>query len=119
MGGDITSKEFRRLNSVIRRKRQERTEELISKAFQKAQAIASLLKNRYGAERVFLYGSLACGGFREGSDIDILVEGFQGSYWKMYTEAEDLASPFNVSIALYEDAAPSLREAALKGGMLL
>ncbi|MDI3280782.1 MAG: nucleotidyltransferase domain-containing protein [Bacillota bacterium] len=78
-----------------------------------------LLKERYGAQRVFLYGSLAWGGFREGSDLDLLVEGFAGPYWPMYLEAERLGAPFEVNMVLAEEAHPSLLEAVRKDGIPL
>lgn len=36
-------------------------------------AIANRLRDRYGAERVLVYGSVACGEPTEHSDIDLLV----------------------------------------------
>ncbi|HHW41758.1 MAG TPA: nucleotidyltransferase domain-containing protein [Syntrophomonadaceae bacterium] len=46
------------------------------------------------SKQVYLYGSLAWGGFTEGSDIDILVTGYQGhDFWKMYVEAERTGAP--------------------------
>jgi predicted nucleotidyltransferase len=37
--------------------------------------VARLLRERFGARRVVLFGSLAWGGFHAGSDVDIAVEG--------------------------------------------
>ncbi|NLG84639.1 MAG: nucleotidyltransferase domain-containing protein [Firmicutes bacterium] len=85
----------------------------------KARAVAELLKNKYGARAVFLYGSLAWGGFHEASDIDLLVQGFRGEFWPMYLEAERLAAPFELNLVLAEEAGSSLFEAGTKGGIPL
>ncbi|MGI9860893.1 nucleotidyltransferase domain-containing protein [Moorella naiadis] len=42
----------------------------------KAQKVAVWLKEKYGVDRVYLFGSLAWGGFHSRSDIDLLVRGF-------------------------------------------
>lgn len=118
---DILSEEFRNINKALKQEREKRLKELADAAWQKARLIASLLRERYGVGRVLLYGSLAWGGFREGSDIDIFVEGFkdQYPYWKMYVEMERLASPFEINLVLAEDASRSLRETVLKNGVVL
>jgi predicted nucleotidyltransferase len=85
----------------------------------RAERIARTLKSKYGAEKVFLYGSLAWGGFREDSDIDLLVCGYQGSYWDILVEVERLASPFQVSLVGLEDASPSLRAEVFARGVPL
>lgn len=40
-----------------------------------AERLAEVLRDRYGARRVLLTGSLARGDFHSGSDIDLAVEG--------------------------------------------
>ena len=78
-------------------------------ACQKARAAARYLKERYGIEKVYLYGSLAWGPcFGERSDIDLMAEGFPPSagYWRMLVELEEIASPFKISVVLGEDAVP-------------
>ncbi|MGQ9533511.1 MAG: nucleotidyltransferase family protein [Desulfotomaculales bacterium] len=92
---------------------------LVRRARACAGKIARLLKRKYGVGGVFLYGSLARGGFAEHSDIDLLVTGFRGSYWEMLLEAERLARPFRVSIVCEEDASPSLRQEVAREGVPL
>lgn len=61
----------RRLLEMKERKRRE----LCDLARQKAADAAAVLKKRYGAREVYLYGSLAWGGFDEQSDIDLFAVG--------------------------------------------
>lgn len=96
-----------------------REEALRQRAIEKARLVADVLKKTYGARQVILYGSLARGDFREGSDIDLLVEGLSGSYWDAYLSAERVAAPFVVSLVCLEDAIPSLLDCALKEGVPL
>lgn len=88
-------------------------------ALQKAQDIAAMLKTDHGVRQVYLYGSLAWGGFDQFSDIDLCLVGFSGNYWKALSEAEALASPFEVSLACWEDCVASLQEKVIKEGVLL
>lgn len=53
----------------------ERDSEAAAAARRTAERLARTLRDRYGASRVILTGSLARGEFRRGSDIDLAVEG--------------------------------------------
>lgn len=88
-------------------------------ALQKAKDVAAMLKERYGVKQVYLYGSLAWGGFDRHSDIDLYLVGFQGNYWRAYSEAEDIAAPIEVSLACEEDCIDSLKNKVLENGVLL
>jgi predicted nucleotidyltransferase len=89
-------------------------------ALEKARAVAVLLKKKYRAEKVVLYGSLAgWSKFHEKSDIDIMVWGFWGDFWRMQVEVEKAAMPFECIVACQEDAFPSLRERVLREGVEL
>lgn len=55
-------------------------------------------------EKVIIYGSRAKGNFREGSDIDLSVEGedFDASYLlKIKNEIDDLLLPYKVDLSSY------------------
>lgn len=110
---------FKKLNERLRALEEERLEDRRKEAWEKARAVATMLKERFSAEQVVLYGSLARGDFQEGSDIDLLVEGMRGSYWDMYVAAEECAAPFEVNVVCREDARPALIEAAMKEGVIL
>jgi len=86
---------------------------------ERARRIANLLKVRYSASAVTLYGSLAETCFHDRSDIDILVEGFIGRYWEMYVMADEIAGPFDLSIVCIEDAQDTLIEYARERGICL
>ena len=94
-----------------------RAREREAQAMEKVRLAASVLKQKYGCRNVFLYGSLARGGFSSRSDIDLLIEGFKGRYWEMYRCIEDVASPFEISIICAENAQPALREEVEKYGV--
>ena len=106
--GPPDSAEFGRLREAVMAQRKVRTARLCEEAWGKARMVAELLHNKYGARRVLVFGSLAKNGFRDGSDIDIFAEGCSGSYWRMVSEAERLASPFEVHIVCDEDASSTL-----------
>lgn len=113
------SKEFLKMRKLVLRERARRKRVLFEDARIKAKDVAKMLKEKYGVKQVYLYGSLAWGGFAEGSDIDLFAVGFEGNYWEMYNRAERIAFPFEVSIVCEEDALPSLKEEVLKRGLLL
>jgi predicted nucleotidyltransferase len=73
---------------------------------------------RYGARRVFLFGSLAEGFFRSGSDIDLAVEALpkDASFFRAAADLDDLAKPFRVDLVPLEDAYPEVRERILTRG---
>lgn len=91
-------------------------------AVERAWAAASVLREKYGAKKVFLYGSLAWGpSFDERSDIDLMVEGLpdQAGYWRMLAEVGDVVRPFEISVVRQEDAFESLRKKVQETGVLL
>ncbi|HHY94296.1 MAG TPA: nucleotidyltransferase domain-containing protein [Firmicutes bacterium] len=111
--------EFQKIRARIADLAREREQARIERARERANLVAQLLKTEYSARRVILYGSLARGDFRAGSDIDLLVEGLAGSYWEAFLAAERAAAPFVVSLVCAEDASPSLLESARKEGVPL
>ncbi len=94
-------------------------QELADLALAKVADIARMLEERYGVRAVYLYGSLAWGGFGRGSDLDLLVTGFKGDFWSMYLNAEAIALPFEMNLVCAEDAHPSLRDEVGRRGVLL
>lgn len=83
--------------------------------------LARHLAERYHARRVWVFGSLVEGGFDEGSDIDLAVEGLTppDALFRAGAELEDLARPFRVDLVPLEDAWPEVREKILRLGELL
>jgi len=114
---DVSS--FRALRERLLRLEEKEEEERRNEALQKVQHIAQLLKNTYRAEKVYLYGSLAWGGFDRYSDIDIYVIGLTGNYWQAYREVEAIATPIPVNVTCNEDCLEGLREKVLEKGVLI
>ncbi|MEW6274719.1 MAG: nucleotidyltransferase domain-containing protein [Bacillota bacterium] len=86
----------------------------------KAEEIARQLACRYGAKKVYLFGSLATGEFDRDSDIDLAMVGLpEEQYIKAYGLAEGLARPFPVDLVFLESAVDSLRERVNKEGVVL
>ena len=107
------------IREAVFRLSKQRADLVRADAMERARRIASLLKVRYSASAVTLFGSLAETCFHDKSDIDILVEGFRGQYWEMYVMADEIAGPFDLSIVCIEDAQNTLIEHAREGGICL
>jgi len=96
---------------------QKTREELLGKA----REAASLLKTRFGAKRVVLFGSLAHQAwFSPESDLDLAVEGLQGSdYWDAWRAVEDIVEDRSIDLVEIETARPSLLQALQRHGVEL
>jgi predicted nucleotidyltransferase len=73
-------------------------------------AAARLLRDRYDAERVIVFGSLATGTCREHSDVDLAVVGLPGEAY--FPALSDLMALFGAAVDLVrlEEAPKSLRQ---------
>ncbi len=61
--------------------------------YQAIKQFATLLKDRYGVKKVYLFGSFATGRINEGSDIDLIIVGkFQGKMPQRIKQILDLTS---------------------------
>jgi predicted nucleotidyltransferase len=81
-------------------------------ALQSAEACIALLKNRFGARRVILFGSLAGQGvWHSHSDIDLAVEGVDpADFFKAYAACADLLPRgLELDLVPLESASPELR----------
>jgi len=79
---------------------------------------ATLLKSRFGAQRVILFGSLAhAAWFTPDSDIDLAVEGLRGeAYWQAWQLLEEVIPDRPVDVIEIETAGESLRRAIRRYG---
>jgi predicted nucleotidyltransferase len=95
-------------------------EERKKDALYKTQKAADFLKERYGV-RVYLFGSLAWGGFWERSDIDMAVEGFSDTknYLKLYGEVWNIISNYNLDLVLIQDIDEDFKKKILTRGVIL
>ena len=116
---DNRLQEFKRLKYKIDLQNSQNLEIFTVQAWGKAKAAAKLIKEDFGASKVILYGSLAAGHFKEGSDIDLLIVEFKGSFWNMYIQVEEIVSPVPVSVICQEDASKSLILEAYEKGVVL
>ena len=109
----VTDEEMAVYRATARQQRLKARQELRKRA-EKAQSIAQraarLLKDRAGARRVILFGSLARGEFfHQRSDIDLAVEGIKGQdFWYAWAELDNLGSEFEIDLVDVETAPPSL-----------
>ena len=118
----LDREEFKRLHQKILDRETAEACQREAAAWERARAVAAWLRREHGVRQVYLYGSLAWGGFWEHSDIDLLVEGFpaDGDFWAMQAGADHIGAPFPISIIVEEDAVPSLQvKAKAKGVKLL
>jgi predicted nucleotidyltransferase len=84
-----------------------------------ASRVAAMLHAEFGAQHVWLFGSVIRPWFHEESDIDLAAEGIaeerRGSAWDRALELADTA----VDLVFLEEAAPLLRERILADGEAL
>lgn len=82
---------------------------------------ASLLKSRFSARRVLLFGSLAHQAwFAPDSDVDLVVEGLRGpNYWDAWRAVEEIIGDREVDLIEIESASNSLRRAIERHGVEL
>jgi predicted nucleotidyltransferase len=81
---------------------------------------ATLLKSKFGARRVILFGSLAHQAwFVPNSDIDLAVEGLTGNYWQAWRSIEEIISEREVDLIELEYSTNALRQAIQRHGVEL
>ncbi len=82
---------------------------------------AEMLKSRFGARRVLLFGSLAQPfWFRENSDVDLAVEGLGvQDYWTAWQAVEEVIGDRPVDFVEMETAGKSLRQVIQNYGLEL
>lgn len=80
---------------------------------------AALLKTRFGARRVILFGSLAHRAwFVPDSDVDLVVEGLAGDdYWQAWRLVEEVIMDWPVDLIEMETASKSLLRAVQRYGV--
>ena len=82
---------------------------------------AAVLKTRFGARRVVLFGSLAhAAWFTPDSDVDLAVEGLTAQdYWQAWRLLEEMISDRSVDLVDVDTAGESLRQAIERYGVEL
>lgn len=111
------AKQARKTEPLLSPEQEKQREQLLRLVSQAAQ----LLKSQFGAEKVFLFGSLAHRSwFEQNSDVDIAVLGLpQIYYWQAWKMVEDLINDRPVDLVQLEEASPSLRRVIERDGIEL
>ncbi len=76
-----------------------------------------MLKERFGARRVVVFGSLAHGAwFHARSDIDLAVEGIPPEdFFRAWAALDHIESPFEIDLIACEHAPERMRQAIEQG----
>jgi predicted nucleotidyltransferase len=91
-------------------------------AIEKAKSIAKILRRKYHAKEVFLFGSLI---WRPdflwaGTDIDLMAKGLKGDrYFEILADVSTTAHPFHIDLIPFEKAEASIKERVLREGIKL
>jgi len=120
----LTAKDMARYRATAqRRAKQERREQLrrTDRARVVADEAAKFLKEKFGAKRVILFGSLAHGDhFHRRSDIDLAVEGVSPQdFWRAWAALDTLGREFELDLVDVETASPALRQQIEQEGVQL
>ena len=89
-------------------------------AIRKAKAVAKVLKKKYHAREVILFGSLIWRPefWWRGTDIDLMVKGINDHrYFEILSDISSIAHPFHVDLIPYERAWPLIKKKARKEGV--
>ncbi len=90
-------------------------------ALASAKRAATMLKTRYGATRVLLFGSaVESARFTPDSDLDLAVEGLASRcFWRAWREAEEMLDGRELDLIDIASASTSLRSAIERHGIEL
>jgi uncharacterized protein len=90
------------------RQQQRADEQAARRARRIAERLARMLRDRYGARRVILVGSLARGEFAVGSDIDFAAEGIANdAFFRAGADLDAAADGLHVDLVPIESADPA------------
>lgn len=101
---------YRRTARRIREESERRRRIWVRRGWEVAEKAASLLRNRFRAERIVVFGSLIRPeDFDERSDVDLAVRGVSdGDYLRAVAAVTGLDSEITVDLIRLEQASPSL-----------
>jgi uncharacterized protein len=93
---------------------------LADQAKQKLPQIVHLLTAQFQATQIILFGSLAKGTFRQGSDIDLAVAGIPPQqYFSALAAANRLSDSFQIDLKPLEDLEPQFYQRVIQTGECL
>ncbi|MFW5999635.1 MAG: nucleotidyltransferase family protein [Halanaerobiaceae bacterium] len=105
-------KEYRRGWEKRKREKEEIIRQKKKAGRKKAYRISQLLKNKYQAQRVILFGSLSQKSehpVHQRTDIDIAFRAQNYDFFELFGEASDIAEPFQVDLVPLEEASSALK----------
>jgi predicted nucleotidyltransferase len=110
----VTGEDMVVYRATARRREEQEHQELerrTQSAWMLAQRAAALLKGRFGAKRVILFGSLARSDFfHRRSDVDLAVEGIKSQdFWRAWSALDALGCEFDIDLVDIGGASPLLR----------
>lgn len=122
---DLTSAELKKYKGALQRQtgppaltQAQRAER--SRLLRRVAEAANLLKSKFGARRVILFGSLAHQAwFVPDSDVDLAVEGLAGDYWQAWRSVEEIIHERPVDFIELEMASSSLKKSIQRYGLEL
>jgi uncharacterized protein len=99
---------------------QEQNQALAHQARQKLPQLIQLLTDRFHATQIILFGSLAKGTFRQGSDIDLAVAGIPPeNYFSAIAATNRLSDSFPIDLKPLEDLDPHFFQRVIQTGEYL
>jgi predicted nucleotidyltransferase len=106
---------------VIEKRARKKMDAIRSAGLDRAKKVAVMLRKKYGAKKIFLFGSLVRDGYLdERTDIDILVDGINtDDVLRAGFDAWIVAEPFDVDLIPARKARKSLLKVARKEGVAL
>lgn len=123
---DLTPKELKKYRPLefIRRRRKKTRVEVTNRrrrAYSLALKASKLLKEKFGAKEVFLFGSMVRrSSFTRYSDIDLAVRGISSDkYLTAMDTVMHLSNDFKIDLVDLSFCSPALREVVEKDGKLL
>ncbi len=106
---------------TIEKRQAEEIKAIRSDAMDKAKKVAAMLKEKYGAKKVILFGSIVKSDYlHEKSDIDLLVYGIKPEdFLRAGADAWKISGRFDVDIVPAEIAYKNILKRALEEGIEL
>jgi uncharacterized protein len=99
---------------------QEQNRDLAHQARQKLPQLIQLLTDQFHATQIILFGSLAKGTFRQGSDIDLAVAGIAPeNYFSALAAINRLSDSFPIDLKPIEDLEPHFFQWVIQTGEYL
>ncbi len=102
---------------TVLHERARKTEARRQEAIAEAKRLASLLRDKYAFESLYLTGSVLSGKFRLHSDIDMVIKGLRSEdFFKAHAFLLK-GSEFDIDLKPFEDLTEDFKKKVLSGGL--